>query len=460
MAASSEFVIDARNLGKSYRIWKDPAARLKAPLFDALRSLIPAPLRPKRAEISPYFHDFKALKEVSFTVGRGETLGIIGRNGSGKSTLLQIICGTLQPSSGDVAVNGRVAALLELGSGFNPEFTGRENVFLNASILGVAREEVAGKMDEILAFADIGEFIDQPVKTYSSGMMVRLAFAVSVCVNPDLLIVDEALSVGDIFFQQKCFDRLRLLQERGVSLLFVSHDMSAVRNLCDRCILLNKGDVVFDGLPEVAVSRYYAVSEGAPVVTREPSRSENMPQDESFLAIKSEIIAHDMLAAIQRDVHGTGGMEFLAADFRDESHSPVSAVSMMRLARIRLLVKAGRQVRNVIFGLHLYDRMNTLVFSTSSDRIGSTIAPFSAGEERVIEIALEWSVQPGQYTFSLGCAELPSDKSADSVSLCRMEALGPVQVVHDANTLTPFFGVARLPMTVSEVKSDAGSSSH
>jgi len=214
-----------------------------------------------------WFREFNALKHVDLKISRGETVGIVGRNGSGKSTLLQIICGTLSPSRGDVSVRGRVAALLELGAGFNPEFTGRENVFLNGTVLGLTRAEVESKFDEILAFADIGEFIDQPVKTYSSGMYVRLAFSVAIHVMPDILIVDEALSVGDEAFQRKCFARIDAIRDAGATVLFVSHSASTVVELCDRAILLDKGEVISVGPPKRVITQYqkllYAPAERA-----------------------------------------------------------------------------------------------------------------------------------------------------------------------------------------------------
>ncbi|MEY4489949.1 MAG: hypothetical protein RIQ79_2457, partial [Verrucomicrobiota bacterium] len=229
-------VIEIHNLGKSYRLWRDPSSRLKAPLWEAVGGLVPKRLRPvalqKRLNHesgSPYYRDFHALTDISFSLNRGESVGIMGTNGSGKSTLLQIIAGTLQPTSGTARTRGMIAALLELGSGFNPDFTGRENVFLNASVLGLKVEEIEAKFDEIASFADIGNFIDQPVKTYSSGMLMRLAFSVQVAVVPEILIIDEALSVGDVFFTQKCFAKIREIQERGTSLLFVSHDTAAIQ---------------------------------------------------------------------------------------------------------------------------------------------------------------------------------------------------------------------------------------
>ena len=247
---SDDIVISVDNISKAYRIWNDPGARLKSPLVRTCGSLFPRHSTPRRrceAKAAGYYRDFYALKDISFQVRKGESVGIIGRNGSGKSTLLQIIAGTLQPTTGSVRVKGRVAALLELGSGFNPEFTGRENVYLNAAVLGLTRAETDAKFDSIAAFADIGDFLDQPVKTYSSGMMMRLAFAVQTAVEPNILIVDEALSVGDAPFQAKCFARIRSLQETGCSTLFVSHDIGTVRTFCQQAVWLKAGIAAAQG---------------------------------------------------------------------------------------------------------------------------------------------------------------------------------------------------------------------
>jgi lipopolysaccharide transport system ATP-binding protein len=229
---SDEVIIRIENAGKCYHMYDRPADRLKQAMF-----------RWKRT----YFREFWALRHVSFEVRRGEAVGIVGRNGSGKSTLLQLIAGTLAPSEGFAMVAGRIAALLELGSGFNLEFSGRDNVYLNAAILGLTKPEIDAKFDAIAAFADIGPFLEQPVKTYSSGMLVRLAFAVQVQVEPDILIVDEALAVGDALFQKRCFQRLEELRSRGVTLLFVSHDQESVRTLTDRAVLLHEGRVRSQG---------------------------------------------------------------------------------------------------------------------------------------------------------------------------------------------------------------------
>ncbi|KKJ98897.1 ABC transporter ATP-binding protein [Stutzerimonas stutzeri] len=233
--------ISVHDLSKCFHIYDKPRDRL----FQMLAR-----------DRKQYFREFWALKGVSFDIRKGETVGIVGRNGSGKSTLLQLVCGTLNPTHGTITTNGRIAALLELGSGFNPEFSGRENVYMNAAVLGLSREETDARFSEIEAFAEIGEFIDQAVKTYSSGMMVRLAFAVAINVEPQILIVDEALSVGDELFQRKCFARIEAIKESGATILFVSHSGSAVVELCDRAILLDSGEKLIEGAPKSIIGKY------------------------------------------------------------------------------------------------------------------------------------------------------------------------------------------------------------
>ncbi len=237
----NDTVINVNGVCKNFHIYDTPLDRLLENFFPRLEK----------------HKKFPALKDISFNVGKGESVGIIGRNGAGKSTLLQIICGTLSPTSGSAQVRGRISALLELGAGFNPEFTGRENVYMNATLLGLKEEEIDERFDAICAFADIGEYVDQPVKTYSSGMYMRLAFAVAINVDPDILIVDEALSVGDEAFQRKCFSRLLQIKENGGTVLFVSHSASLVVQLCDRAVLLDRGELLLSGEPRMVVSKYY-----------------------------------------------------------------------------------------------------------------------------------------------------------------------------------------------------------
>lgn len=301
--SADEIAIRVQNLSKCYQIYNAPRDRLKQSIVPHLRRLVG-----KRGK--NYFREFWALKDISLEVKKGETVGIVGRNGSGKSTLLQIICGTLAPTSGVVETNGRVAALLELGSGFNPEFTGRENVYMNGAVLGLSKEEIGARYDDIVAFADIGDFIDQPIKTYSSGMQVRLAFSVAVCVDPDILIVDEALAVGDDAFQRKCFARIEEIQARGGTILFVSHGLQTIVQLCSRAILLEKGERLLEGRPKHVAAQYQRLlnagtealsrvsaeikSDSVPLTpSRPPVTDWNIATDDVLLVVNSGFEADD-----------------------------------------------------------------------------------------------------------------------------------------------------------------------
>ena len=285
-----DIAIRVNNISKCYPIYNKPKDRLKQALYPRLQRILRQPEK-------QYYREFWALKDVSFEVKKGETVGIIGRNGSGKSTLLQMICGTLNPTTGSIETKGRIAALLELGSGFNPEFTGRENVYMNASILGLSRAEIDARYDEIVSFADIGDFINQPVKTYSSGMVVRLAFAVQAMVDPDILIVDEALAVGDEKFQRKCFSRLEDLKDSGTVILFVSHSVTQIVELCERALLLERGERLLYGKPQNVVRAYqkmiYSPEEHRMIMIREYKAFDCATTD---FAIKSANLSSEIRA--------------------------------------------------------------------------------------------------------------------------------------------------------------------
>lgn len=246
---SNDLAINLKQLSKCYHIYEQPKERLKQVFYPRIQSLI-------GIEPQQYYREFWALHDVTVKIKKGEVIGIIGRNGSGKSTLLQMVCGTLSPTSGDVIVNGRIAALLELGAGFNPEFTGRENVYMSAAILGLTEQEINTRLEDVIDFSGIRDFIDQPVKTYSSGMYVRLAFSVAINVDPDILVIDEALSVGDGEFSRKSFERIMSLKDEGKTILFCSHSMYQVEAICDRVIWLDKGRVASIGEPNIVANRY------------------------------------------------------------------------------------------------------------------------------------------------------------------------------------------------------------
>ncbi|WP_262966381.1 ABC transporter ATP-binding protein [Methylobacter psychrophilus] len=366
----TDIAIKVQQLSKCYQIYDNPRDRLKQFLLPRLQRL--AGQAPKQ-----YFREFWALKDLSFEVKKGETVGIIGRNGSGKSTLLQMICGTLSPTSGSVQTKGRVAALLELGSGFNPEFTGRENVYMNASVLGLSHQEIDARFADIVAFADIGDFIEQPVKTYSSGMMVRLAFAVIAHVDADILVVDEALAVGDAVFIQKCMRFIRRFQENG-SLIFVSHDTASVQNLCESGIWLNNGRMEAIGTAK-SVSEAYLQYTLQEIYGEESVLTSIEPRvmDDATASDKetSQIIDYGAVATVRNNIDAASGWK--------TGHAVIVSVSLTRLSpgqegffeggeRVRMTVraKAHKPLQNPILGFLVRDRLgqdlfgeNTLAFT-------------------------------------------------------------------------------------------------
>lgn len=359
--AAPPLALQVDGLGKCYTLYRQPGDRLR-------QFLLPRLQRALRLPEKRYYEDFWALREVSFEIRRGETLGIVGCNGSGKSTLLQMICGTVAPTTGRVAVHGRVAALLELGSGFNPEFTGRENVFMNAAILGLEPEEIEARFAAIAAFADIGDFIDRPVKTYSSGMAVRLAFAVIAHVDADILIVDEALSVGDALFVQKCMRFIRRFQERG-TLIFVSHDMAAVQNLCRKAIWLDHGRFcMFDSAQAVAraylqytLQRSYGEGlELAPVGKETPAQAE--------LAYAGRAAVADNLPAARG--WRTGKAEMLAVSLQRLSPGADGVFAGGERVRMRLRARANAAIERPILGFLVRDRLG-------QDLFGENTLPFT-----------------------------------------------------------------------------------
>ena len=367
----TDIAISVQNLSKCYQIYENPRDRLKQFVMPRMHRI--AGNKPKQ-----YFSEFWALKDVSFEIKKGETVGIIGRNGSGKSTLLQMICGTLNPTSGSVQTNGRIAALLELGSGFNPEFTGRENVYMNAAVLGLGKDEIDARFDDIAAFADIGQFIEQPVKTYSSGMMVRLAFAVAINVDPEILIVDEALSVGDELFQRKCFSRIEAIRANGATILFVSHSGSVIVELCDRAVLVDSGEKLAVGLPKQIVGRYQKLLY-APADKRGLIREQIKHADESSTEI---IIA---VEGVQHEEHISITHVKAIDESFDPNLKPTSTIEYEScgayIEAAAVLTMAGEQVNNLVRG-KTYRYTYTVRFTqpTSNVRFGMLIKTTSGVE--------------------------------------------------------------------------------
>jgi lipopolysaccharide transport system ATP-binding protein len=371
VSAPIEHTIVARGLGKCYRIYATPSDRLKqsiVPKFERLAAPVSALLGKARAPRS-FFQEFWALRDVSFSLPRGETLGVVGRNGSGKSTLLQLVCGTLMPTTGEVRMNGRVAALLELGSGFNPEFTGRENVCLNAGLLGLTREELDQRFEAITAFADIGDFLDQPVKTYSSGMMMRLAFAVIAHVDADVLVIDEALAVGDAYFQQKCMRWLRGFRERG-TVLFCSHDTGAVINLCRSAIWLDAGAVKGFGPAKDICEDYLAsmhtqatgLAESTVRRTRKRDSDSAPPGETAPLAQSIRVFE------FSEDSAGFGSQDAAILDvtMTKPDGTDLGLVQGGEEVQVAIRVRANRDIDRPIVGFHIKDRLGQALIGTNT----------------------------------------------------------------------------------------------
>lgn len=425
---SSDTAIDVQGVHKVFRIYDRPADRLKQAVFRNRR----------------FFREFPALTDVSFRVGRGHTVGIVGRNGSGKSTLLQILAGTLNPTAGSARVHGRVAALLELGAGFNPEFTGRENVFLNASILGLSRAETEARFDAIHAFSEIGDFMDQPVKTYSSGMYVRLAFAVAVNVDPEVLIVDEALSVGDEAFQRKCFARIEAFQERGGTILFVSHSNAAIVELCDEALLMDGGELLYRGEPKAVISRYqrliYAPRERQPGI-REEIRAEALAAlapppaaaTAGALSAPGTSAAPSLPAAEAVEEGFEPGLQ-PSSRVAYEPHGAVIAgarIETLDGRPVNLLVR-GRRYRyayDVAFERAAADVICGMTVKTISgvELGGCATAPASgpgrdvaAGERLTVGFEFSCDLLPGTYFLNCGLSGVPAGGSGERHSLHRI----------------------------------------
>ena len=367
--SSNDIAIRVQGLSKCYEIYANPRDRLKQFILPRLQRLIGQ--APKR-----YYREFWALKDVSFEIKKGETVGIIGRNGSGKSTLLQMICGTLNPTIGSIQTNGRIAALLELGSGFNPEFTGRENVYMNASVLGLNNDEIDMRFDDIVAFADIGDFIEQPVKTYSSGMMVRLAFAVIAHVDADILVVDEALAVGDAFFTQKCMRFLRKFMKTG-TVLFVSHDTGSVKSLCKHAVWIEKGQMLQEGLPRDVCGLYHEAFYEAQQGKSTATKLRAFKKIDDSLPLKDQRLEFINTSNLRNDLQvfkfnpdaasfGKGGAQIRNVRLLDEKEHPLAWIVGGEKVTLRVTVHAYQDLDAPIIGFHIKDRLGQSLFGDNT----------------------------------------------------------------------------------------------
>lgn len=393
--SSNDIAISVTNLAKRFEIYDAPRDRLKQFMLPRLRQFVgKAPAQ--------YFREFWAVRDVSFEIKKGETVGIIGRNGSGKSTLLQMICGTLTPTAGNIQVNGRVAALLELGAGFNPEFSGRENIFTNGALLGLSKSEIEARYDDIVAFADIGMFIEQPVKMYSSGMYVRVAFAIAANMDPSVLIIDEALAVGDLAFQAKCMARLKELTDSGTTILFVSHDLGSIRNICQKVLWLSEGEAVDFGPPKEVVESYVRKlhleinkTTGAAPAIDVSEKSDEQPE----LVVESQ----NHLLAEGHKRYGDGRASIVDVAMVNSSGHNVEMIDLHAEFTIRMTIKANADVERPVIGYSFRDLKGNFVVGAMNSNFPDVVMPsFLAGEVYIIQIKGKNNLAQGPYTLSVG----------------------------------------------------------
>ena len=384
----SDGVIQVINVSKMYKLYDRHMDRLKEALG----------LSRKKCYTEHY-----ALNHINFEVNKGETVGIIGTNGSGKSTILKIITGVLNPTEGEIKVNGRISALLELGAGFNMEYTGIENIYLNGTMIGFSKEEIDAKLDDILAFADIGEFVNQPVKTYSSGMFVRLAFAVAINIEPEILIVDEALSVGDVFFQAKCYHKFEEFKEAGKTILFVSHDLSSVSKYCDRVVLLNKGEKLAEGTPKEMIDLYKKLlvnhMDEADISETEAVEHEAAPQPIEDTRLWKEALS------VNPDTveYGNGNASIVDFAILDANGNISGNIEKDTDFAVKMKVRFATDIQDPIFAFTIKDLRGTEITGTNSMFENKYVQPQHEGDERIITFKQKMSLQGGRYLLSLGC---------------------------------------------------------
>lgn len=407
----SEFAIEVNNLTKTYKLYDDNRRRI-------IESLFP--------NVKPKYKEFNALKDVSFKIKKGESVGIIGKNGSGKSTLLKIITGVLNQTSGNIVTDGRISALLELGAGFNPEYTGVENIYLNGTLNRLTREETSKRIDDIADFADIGDFINQPVKNYSSGMFVRLAFAVAVYTDPDILIVDEALSVGDAAFQAKCMARMKQIMRSGATVLFVTHDMNTVKRLCQRCIYLENGVKIMEGpaekLADIYLKRIRASmnEEHLKLINNEnplsANDSEMKTDNESEMEIdleREKIIVEIVNNAKQieyenkqfvektkRFKEGTGDIEFIDFKLLNECNEETYSYAFNQKMKMHIVLRVNNAIEFTV-AYHIRDDKNMELIGSSTTRDGDGIIKGKKGEIYQIEMITRLPLIEGNYNITL-----------------------------------------------------------
>lgn len=419
----SEVAIRVDDVSKLYKLYDKPSDRLKESLGLTRKKL---------------YKEHYALHNVSFDVKRGETVGIIGTNGSGKSTILKIITGVLNPSGGKVEIDGRISALLELGAGFNMEYTGIENIYLNGTMIGFSREEIDAKMQDILDFADIGDFIHQPVKTYSSGMFVRLAFAVAINIDPEILIVDEALSVGDVFFQAKCYKKFEDFKKLGKTILFVSHDLGSISKYCDRVVLLNKGKKLAEGTPKEMVSMYKRImvnqDKAEEIAAHQMDMSSLEEEDEKEIkeaACEGLWKSHYNLNP-NVDEYGNGDAEIIDFAIVDENGNYNSTIMKGSRFRLKSKVKFKQDIQNPIFTYTFKNIQGVAITGTNTMYEKKDVPLAKAGETYVATFEQDMFLQGGEYLLSMSCTGY---RDGEFQVYHRLYDVCNVTVVSDKNTV-------------------------
>lgn len=400
----SEFAIQVKHLDKMYKLYNKPSDRLRETLG------FKVPVR-----------EHYALRDVNFQVERGETVGIIGTNGSGKSTILKIITGVLNPTAGEVKVDGRISALLELGAGFNMEYTGIENVYLNGTMMGFSKEEVDARLQDILDFADIGDFVYQPVKSYSSGMFVRLAFAVAINIDPEILIVDEALSVGDVFFQAKCYRKFEEFKKMGKTILFVSHDLSSISRYCDRVILLNKGVKLEEGSPKQMVDMYKQL-----LVGQDPAKAEEKKEEQKESWRQQFQVNPNMLE------YGTKLAEIVDFAVLDDKDRCTNTIEKGSSFRIRMKVVFHQDIQEPIMAYTFKDIKGTEITGTNTLFEKKSVEHSQAGDSCTVTFEQEMFLQGGEYLLSFGCTGY---KDGEFTVFHRLYDACNITVVSNKNTV-------------------------
>lgn len=439
----NQYAIEVADVTKVYRLYEKPIDRLKESMSISHKN---------------YHRDFYALNSLSFQVKKGETVGIIGTNGSGKSTILKIITGVLTPTTGAVKVNGKISALLELGAGFNMDYTGIENIYMNGTMMGYTKKEMDAKLQEILDFAEIGDFVYQPVKTYSSGMFVRLAFALAINVDPEILIVDEALSVGDVFFQSKCYRRMEEIRQKGTTILMVTHDMGSIIKYCDRVVLLNKGEFIAEGPAGRVVDMYKKILAGQLEALKEELEQERqsgnsrearpvektvqgtekgrqtveMSDFSGGMGLDSRLMKDQLTINSDRTEYGDGRAEIVDLGLLDQKGNVTNLLLKGEMFTIRERIHFNADIEAPIFTYTIKDKKGTELTGTNTMFESADVEPVKSGDEYVVEFTQKMTLQGGEYLLSMSCTGF---EQGEHVVYHRLYNVTNITVISNKNTV-------------------------